>query len=257
MMSKGLVGKVALVTGAGSGIGRAVTVAFAKEGARVVGADRDLVKGEETIRSIRSTGGEALFVPTDVADLSSVAALLDEVKARYGRLDCAANVAGIEGAPISLFDIDEESWRKVIDTNLRGTLFLMKHEALLMRESGGGSIVNTASLLAFRGYAGHYGYCASKHGILGLTRTAAIELGAYSIRVNTVVPGLIETGMSARFLEGESGQAFRSAVVARTPLGRVGQPEDCAGLYVALCRDDMRFVTGVSLAADGGFAITP
>ena len=205
-MSKGLAGKVALVTGAGSGIGRAATMAFAREGAKVVGADRDRVKGEETVRSIRSAGGDALFMPTDVADLSSVAALLDEVKAKYGRLDCAANIAGIEGDAVSLFDIEEESWRKVIDTNLRGTLFLMKHEALLMRESGGGSIVNTVSLLAFRGYAGHYGYCASKHGILGLTRTAAIDLGAYGIRVNAVVPGLIETGMSARFLEGEAAK---------------------------------------------------
>jgi NAD(P)-dependent dehydrogenase (short-subunit alcohol dehydrogenase family) len=255
-MSKRLEGKIALVTGAGSGIGRATAIAFAAEGARVVGICRTVEKGNETVKYIQKAGGAAMFVPADVSDTTQLKSLFDTIRDRFGRLDCAANIAGTEGEAISLFDMDEASWDSVLDTNLKGTLFLMKHEAMLMKATGGGAIVNTASILAFRGYPGHYAYCASKHGILGLTRTAAIELGPYNIRVNTVIPGFIKTGMSDRFIDSEDGQAFVQSFNARVPLGRVGQPEDCAGLYVSLCSDETKYVTGIYVAADGGFMAT-
>ena len=255
-MSNRLDGKIALVTGAGSGIGRATAMAFAAEGARVVGVCRTAEKGNETVKYIQEAGGEAIFVLADISDTTQLKLLFDTVRDRFGRLDCAANVAGTEGDAISLFDIDEDAWDSVLDTNLKGTLFLMKHEALLMKASGGGSIVNTASVLAFRGDPWHYAYCASKHGILGLTRSAAIELGPYNIRVNTVIPGFIKTGMSERFIGSEAGEAFVKLFNARAPLGRVGQPEDCTGLYISLCSDETRYVTGTYAAADGGFMIT-
>jgi len=255
-MSKRLEGKVALVTGAGSGIGRATAIAFAAEGARVVGVCRTAEKGNETVKYIQKAGGEAIFVPADVSDTSQLKPLFDTISDRFGRLDCAANIAGIEGEALSLFDINEAAWDCVLDTNLKGTLFLMKHEAMLMKSSGGGAIVNTASVLAFRGDPWHYAYCASKHGILGLTRSAAIELGPHNIRVNTVIPGLIKTGMSERFLDSEDGPVFVKSFNARVPLGRVGLPEDCTGLYVSLCSDETKYVTGTYAAADGGFMIT-
>lgn len=239
-----------MVTGAGSGIGRASAMAFAREGAKVVVSDVVVEGGEETVRMIEEAGGEATFVKADVSKTSEVEALVNSVVEIYGRLDCAHNNAGIEGAMASTVDCTEETWERTISINLKGVWLGMKHEIPRMIEGGGGAIVNTASVAGLVGFQGLPAYVASKHGVVGLTRTAALEYAQQGIRVNAVCPGVIRTPMVERILGGDP--EAEAQFTALEPVGRMGTPEEIAEAVVWLCSDAASFVTGVPMAVDGG-----
>lgn len=244
-------GKVAIVTGGGSGIGRATALAFAREGAKVVVADVVVAGGEQTVRLIKAAGGEAIFVKTDVAKGAEVEALVTKTIATYGRLDCAFNNAGIEGQLTSTVEASEANWDRVIDINLKGVWLCMKHEIAQMLTQGGGAIVNTASAAGLIGIAGGSAYVASKHGVNGLTKTAALEYAKQGIRVNAVCPGVIRTPMVERGMV--SNPQMMEAMVAVEPIGRLGKPEEIAEAVVWLCSDAASFVTGLPMAVDGGW----
>lgn len=245
-------GKVALVTGAGAGIGRASALAFAALGARTVVSDVVVDGGEETVRLIRAAGGEASFIQADVSHSEQVAALVAGTVARYERLNCAHNNAGISGGtlatPLTFSDYPDEAFDRVIAVNLRGVWLCMKAEIRQMLAQGGGSIVNTASIA---GLVGGYGaaYTAAKHGVIGLTRQAAVEHGAANIRVNAVCPGLIDTAMTHPRYATE----WWERTIAMHPMGRDGTPEEIAETVVWLCSEATSFVTGQALAVDGGY----
>src|SRR5215510_2016450 len=241
--------KVALVTGGGSGIGRATALAFAREGAKVVVADVVVTGGEETVQMIKTAGGEAIFVKTDVAKPAEVEALVKKIVETYGRLDCAFNNAGIEGEATPTVEYSEEGWNRVIDINLKGVWLCMKHEIPQMLKQGGGAIVNTASVAGLVGFAGLSAYVASKHAVNGLTKTAALEYAKSGIRVNSVCPGVIRTPMVERFFSANP-QASES-MAALEPVGRLGKPEEIAEAVVWLCSDAASFVTGLPMAVDG------
>lgn len=242
--------KVALVTGGSSGIGRATALAFAREGAKVVVADVAMDSGEETVRLIKATGGEALFVKTDVSKGAEVEALIQQIVKTYGRLDCAFNNAGIEGQFVSTAEGSEENWDRVLAINLKGVWLCLKHEIAQMLKQGGGAIVNTASVGGLVGAAGGYAYVTSKHGVNGLTKTAALEYAKQGIRVNSVCPGVIRTPMVERILSGNPQMA--EMVAATEPVGRLGKPEEIGEAVVWLCSDAASFVTGLPMAVDGG-----
>lgn len=253
MVSFDFAGKVALVTGAGSGMGRSAALAFAQAGAVVVVADRKTAAGEETVSLIDKLGARAHFISVDVSDSKAVASMVDEAADKLGGLHYAFNNAGIDGtsayAPIA--DGDEGGWDQVIDINLKGVWLCLKHEIRHMAAHGGGAIVNNASIGGFRGLAGLSPYVASKHGVVGLTRTAAIEYARAGIRVNAVAPGAIKTPM---FDRGVSQDPNLSAAIAEAqPMGRVGQPEEVARAVIWLCSDQASYVTGECLSVDGGF----
>jgi NAD(P)-dependent dehydrogenase (short-subunit alcohol dehydrogenase family) len=244
-------GKVALVTGGASGIGRATALTFAREGAILVIADRNEDGGQQTVHMITENGGEATFVQVDVTSASAVEALISKTVETYGRLDCAHNNAGIaSGVPALTADYPEERWHQVIAVNLTGVWLCMKYEIVQMLHQGGGAIVNTASIAGLVGGAGGAAYTASKHGVIGLTKTAALEYATQGIRVNCVCPGYIQTPMTAR---GLSDPERRAQIVARHPLGRVGTPEEIAEAVVWLCSDAASFVTGHAMSIDGGY----
>jgi NAD(P)-dependent dehydrogenase (short-subunit alcohol dehydrogenase family) len=243
--------KIALVTGGGSGIGRATTLAFAREGAKVVVADVTAPGGEETVRLVQQAGGGAAFVLTDVAKASEVEALVQAVIATYGRLDCAFNNAGIEGAQAPTADCTEDNWTRVIASNLTGVWLCMKYELPQLLRQGGGAIVNMSSVAGLVGFVNIPAYVASKHGVIGLTKTAALEYATQGIRVNAVCPGIIRTPMIERF-SGGSPQAIEQ-LVALEPAGRLGSPDEVAEAVVWLCSQAASFVTGHALAVDGGF----
>jgi len=245
-------GKIALVTGAGSGIGRATALVFAREGAKVVVADIVVDGGEETVRQIKAAGGEALFVKTDMAKAAEVEAMVQKAVATYGRLDCAHNNAGIEGATGRTADYREEDWDRVISINLTGVWFCMKYEIAQMLKQGGGAIVNTASDAGLLGVPQMPAYVASKHGVVGLTKTAALEYAKSGIRVNAVCPGVIKTPMVERITGQRAGRAERMA--AAEPVGRMGKPEEIAEAVVWLCSEAASFVTGLPMPVDGGIA---
>jgi NAD(P)-dependent dehydrogenase (short-subunit alcohol dehydrogenase family) len=245
-------GKVALVTGAGSGIGRATALVFAREGAKVVVADVVVDGGEETVRQIKAAGGEAIFVKADMAKAAEVEAMVQKAVTTYGRLDCAHNNAGIEGATGRTADYREEDWDRVIRVNLTGVWFCMKYEISQMLKQGGGAIVNTASDAGLLGVPQMPAYVASKHGVVGLTKTAALEYAKSGIRVNAVCPGVIKTPMVERITGQRAGRAERMAAVE--PVGRMGKPEEIAEAVVWLCSEAASFVTGLPMSVDGGIA---
>jgi NAD(P)-dependent dehydrogenase (short-subunit alcohol dehydrogenase family) len=245
-------GKIALVTGAGSGIGRATALVFAREGAKVVVADVVVDGGEETVRQIKAAGGEALFVKADMAKAAEVEAMVQKAVTTYGRLDCAHNNAGIEGATGKTADYREEDWDRVIRVNLTGVWFCMKYEISQMLKQGGGAIVNTASDAGLLGVPQMPAYVASKHGVVGLTKTAALEYAKSGIRVNAVCPGVIKTPMVERITGQRAGRAERMA--AAEPVGRMGKPEEIAEAVVWLCSEAASFVTGLPMSVDGGIA---
>ena len=242
--------KVALVTGASSGIGRATALVFAREGAKVVVADLNLVGGEETVQLVKAAGGEAVFVQTDVSQAASVEALVNTTVETYGRLDCAHNNAGVEGVLSRTAEHTEEDWEPVIRINLKGVWLCMKYEIPRMLQQGGGAIVNTSSGAGLIGVKRMPAYVASKHGVIGLTKTAALEYAKSGIRVNAVCPGVIQTAMVER-VTGKRPDVL-DKMIAAEPVGRSGQPEEIAEAVVWLCSDAASFVTGHAMAVDGG-----
>ena len=252
-----LSGKAALVTGAASGIGRAVAESLAAEGARVVVSDLDSEAdaGRAVCEGIEAAGGEARFVACDVSDGAQVRALVEQTVEAFGRLDAAVNNAGIGGSLTPTGEISEEDWDRVIGVNLRGVWLCMKHELahLTTHEEGGrgGSIVNVASILGLVGFATAPAYTAAKHGVVGLTKAAALEYGGTGVRVNAVCPAFIATAMleDAGFLDDEA----RGQLEALHPVERLGQPEEVARLVTWLCSDAASFVTGASYLVDGGY----
>ncbi len=249
-MTDRFIGKVALVTGGSSGMGRAAALAFAREGANVVVADTSIQDGEETVRRIQDTGSDALFVLTDVSQAVAVEALINTTIATYGRLDCAFNNAGINEEHGPLTDSTEAEWDRIISINLKGIWLCMKYEIPQMLNSGGGAIVNTASVVGLTGGRGFPAYVASKHGIIGLTKAAALDYGKDGIRVNAVCPGTIYTPMYERRIGNDPETTAR--ILSEIPLRRLGQPEDVAEAVIWLCSAAASFVTGHSLVVDGG-----
>jgi|SRR5581483_11968037 len=248
-MAEALTGKVALVTGASSGIGRASALAFSREGAKVAVADVSIEGGEETVSLVKKAGGDAFFMKADVSKAAEVEALVARIEQTYGRLDCAFNNAGIEGAAGTIPDYPEDAWDRVININLKGVWLCMKYEIPAMLKSGG-AIVNTASTAGLVGYRGGSAYVASKHGVVGLTKTAALEYAKQGIRVNAVCPGAIDTPMMGRLTGHRAERAAKMA--ASEPVGRIGQPSEIGEVVVWLCSSAASFVTGLAMAADGG-----
>ncbi len=244
-------GKVALVTGGGSGIGRATALAFAREGAQVVIGNRNSQRGEDTVRTIRDAGGEASFQRTDVSVAADVEALVNHTMTIYGRLDAAFNNAGIEGDLRPITEQTEDNYQAVMDTNVKGVWLSMKYEIPRMLEKGGGAIVNNSSIGGVIGFGGLGIYVASKHAVMGLTKNAALEYAAQGIRVNAVNPAVIETGMSDRLQA--SAEMTKDDMAAMHPIGRVAQPEEVAEAVLWLCSDRASFVTGHGLLVDGGY----
>ncbi len=249
-MDKQMEGKVALVTGASSGIGRATALAFAREGAKVVVADVQVEGGEETEQMINEAGGEAIFVMTDVSNAAEVERLINRAVKTYGRLDCAHNNAGIEGVTALTAECTEENWDRTININLKGVWLCMKYEIPQMLKQGSGAIVNTASVAGLVGFQGSPAYCASKGGIIQLTRAAALEYAAKGIRINAVCPGVIRTPMVERVTGGKP--EVEAQFAALEPVGRMGTPEEIAEAVVWLCSDAASFVTGHPMVVDGG-----
>ena len=243
--------KVVLVTGGASGIGRSTSVAFARDGAKVAVADMDLSGAEETARMIEDTGGNATAFEVEITRADEVKSLIDKVIQSYGRLDCAFNNAGIAGGGANTVDCTEEDWDKVIDVDLKSVWLCMKYEIPHMEKQGGGSIVNTASIYGLAGAPGSIAYNAAKHGVVGVTKVAALEYATAGIRVNAVCPGYIRTPMTVPGIEADPESGRR--MISQTPMGRLGEPEEIAEAVVWLCSDGASFVTGHTMTADGGY----
>ena len=246
-----LIGKVAVVTGASTGIGRAAALALTAEDAAVVIADVDVERGEQVAAEIKDKGGTALFVRTDVSDETDAAAMVSRAVEAFGGLDLAFNNAGTEGLTAITHECAPENWHRTLAVNLTGVWFCMRYEIPAMLERDGGSIVNCSSVAGLVGFASIPAYTASKHGVIGLTRTAALEYAEQGIRVNAVCPGVIDTEMVERFT-GQQPDA-EAALLATEPLGRFGRPEEIADAVVWLCSARSSFVTGQAIAVDGGF----
>jgi NAD(P)-dependent dehydrogenase (short-subunit alcohol dehydrogenase family) len=249
-MSGTFEGKVVLVTGGAAGIGRATALAFAAQGARVVVSDIDSHGGEETVARISAAGGHSSFIVCDVARAEQVAALMQSIHSDYGRLDCAFNNAGIEFEQDKLADGDEAVFDRIMDVNVKGVWLCMKHQIPLMLAQGGGAIVNTASVAALGAAPKMSIYSASKHAVLGLTRSAAVEYAKRGIRINAVCPAVIDTDMFRRAAESDPRKAEFAA--AMHPVGRIGKAEEIAAAVLYLCSDGAAFTTGIALPVDGG-----
>jgi NAD(P)-dependent dehydrogenase (short-subunit alcohol dehydrogenase family) len=244
-------GKVALITGGGSGIGRATALLFGREGAKVVVADYNTEGGDRTVKTINEAGGAALFHAADVSNPQNVEALIKKGVESYGRLDCAFNNAGIEGEFATTPKCSMENWQRVISINLTGVFLCMKYEIEQMLKNGGGAIVNTASAAGLVGLAGSSAYVAAKHGVAGLTKTAALEFARKGIRVNAVCPGFIRTPMVERGLD--KGMVSEDQIIAAEPMHRMGKPEEIAEAVLWLCSEASSFVTGLPMPIDGGY----
>ncbi len=252
-MAAGVTGKAVLVTGGASGIGRAAAEAFARDGARVVIADLAEDGGRTVVEKLRAGGAEAHFVRADVARAADVAALVAKTVSLYGRLDCAFNNAGIEGAVAPITDYPEDTFRRVLEVNVVGVFNCLRAELPQMLAQGRGAIVNTASVAGLIGFGGLSAYIASKHAVLGLTKTAALENAKLGVRVNAVCPGVIQTPMLDRLATSAAGLV--AGVTAVTPMARLGTPEEIAEAVVWLCSDAASFITGHALTVDGGYVI--
>ena len=249
-MSMSFSGKVALVTGGAAGIGRATALAFAAEGLQVVVSDVDVAGGEGTVQLIRDAGGEATFVRCDVSRDTEVQALMAQVVANYGRLDYAFNNAGIEIEKGKLADGSEDEFDAIMGVNVKGVWLCMKYQLPIMLAQGGGAIVNTASIAGLGGAPKMSIYAASKHAVIGLTKSAAVEYGKKKIRVNAVCPAVIDTDMFRRAYEADPKKA--EFVAGMHPVGRIGKVEEIAAAVLYLCSDAAGFTTGHALAVDGG-----
>ena len=247
-------GKVAIVTGAASGIGRASAVGFAREGASVVVADIDRGGGTETVRLITDAGGQACFAETDVADSASVQAMVNTAISEYGRLDYAHNNAGIVGAGAPIAEMDEAVWQRGIGVMLTGVFLCLKYEIPhIVAQGPGGAIVNTSSGAGLIGFPGMADYVSSKHGVIGLTRTAALELATTGVRVNCICPGTARSRMVNEWMGDDP--ALEKQVVDLHPIGRIAEPEEIAAAALWLCSPESSFVLGHALAIDGGYSI--
>jgi NAD(P)-dependent dehydrogenase (short-subunit alcohol dehydrogenase family) len=242
-------GKVVLITGGTSGIGRSTAVAFAREGAKVVVAGRRPEEGAETVRLVKEAGSDGLFVKTDVRFEPQVKSLVGQTLSRYGRLDVAFNNAGIEQLPQPLTETAEELYDQVMDINVKGVWLCLKHQVPALLQNGGGAIVNMSSVAGLIGMAGIPVYIASKHAVVGLTKSVALEFAKQNIRVNAVAPGGVETAMFDRFLTVVPREAMNNL----HPIGRAGKPEEIAAAVLWLASPAASFVTGQTLALDGGF----
>jgi NAD(P)-dependent dehydrogenase (short-subunit alcohol dehydrogenase family) len=242
-------GKVALVTGGTAGIGRATALAFGKEDAKVVVAGRNADAGAAVVKEIQRAGGEATFVRADVTNAADVQALIDKTLATYGRLDVAFNNAGVDGDFGPLHEASEQNYDHIFDANVRGVFLSMKAQIPVMLKNGGGVIVNNASIGGLIGFPGVALYAASKHAVIGLTKSAALEYAKQGVRVNAVAPAAIQTEMMDRFTQ----KVPREALVSAHPIGRIGTPEEIAAGVLWLCSPGASFVTGHTLAIDGGF----
>jgi NAD(P)-dependent dehydrogenase (short-subunit alcohol dehydrogenase family) len=246
--------KVAFVTGAANGIGRAAALAFAREGASVTVADVSEQGNQETARMIEDIGGRALAVSCDVTRVDDVKGALDQTMGAFGRLDAAFNNAGVEQKKlVPLAELDEDEWDRIMTIDLRSVFLCMKYEIPLMLKHGGGAIVNTSSGAGVIGIKGNPAYTAAKHGVIGITRAAALDYAAANVRINAVCPGYIDTPMMARFTGGTA--EGRARVISEEPIGRMGQPEEIANAVLWLCSDAAAFVVGHALVIDGGQTI--
>jgi len=250
-MEKIFEGKVAIVTGGSFGIGRATSIAFAKRGAKVAVADWIEDKENTTMNLIKSAGGDAMFIKCDVSKSDEVSSMIEKTIAHFGRLDYAFNNAGIEGVSANTHECTEANWDKTIGINLKGVWLCMKNEIPQMLKNKKGAIVNCASVAGLNGFPGLPAYVASKHGIAGLTKTAALEYAKQGIRVNAVCPGVIHTDMIDR-LTGKDKEVEKQ-FTSMEPIGRMGNPEEIAEAVVWLCSDAASFVTGIAMPVDGGF----
>jgi meso-butanediol dehydrogenase/(S,S)-butanediol dehydrogenase/diacetyl reductase len=244
--------KIAVITGAASGIGRATAILFAREGARLVLADVQETGLQETLAAVRETGGEAVVMPVDVSVEQEVKGLIALGLNTYGRIDILINNAGITGRMAGLEEQDGEDWKKVLEVNLLGAVYGIKHVSRHMQERGSGAIVNTASVAGIRSGAGGNAYSASKAALINFTQTAACDLGGFNVRVNAVCPGLIETGMTKPVFDYARSSGKEAKLGSRCELRRFGRPEEIAAAILFLASDDASFITGQALAVDGG-----
>lgn len=256
-MAAKLDGKVAIVTGGSSGIGRATAIAFAKEGVTVVVAARRTLEGEETVRLAKEAGGEALFLQTDVTKAAEIEALVNKTVETYGRLDYAFNNAGIDGEKLPLHEQSVEQFDHLMAINVRGVFLCMKYEIAQMLRQGGGVIVNNSSIGGLIAFPNISPYNASKHAVMGLSKSAALDYAKLGIRINTLNPGLITTDMIDRFTKDMGDpQAANEQLTNMVPMGRMGSPEEIASTVLFLCSEAASYITGQSLVVDGGYIAT-
>lgn len=240
--------KVVIITGAGSGIGQATAMAFAREGARVVVSDINEEGSKKTLEAIKKLNGKAIFIKCDVSKEEDVKSMVNQTIKAFGHLDCAFNNAGIEGHPCPTVDCTVDDWNQTIDINLKGVWLCMKYEIPEMLKNGKGAIVNCSSIAGLVGFETLPAYVASKHGVIGLTEAASLEYAKKNIRINAVCPGAIHTPMLERFTHGDE-----KSMADQDPMGRVGRPEEIAESVLWLCSDKASYITGEKLAVDGGW----